>query len=184
MLPFVEELVHQWDLLDFKPSKGLYTWTNNRFGADHISARLDRFLIQSTFLQERRIISSKILPKLTFDHKPILLNLEEEENMGPIPFRFNPLWIEKKGFLETVHSAWSSPTSGSPSFVWEKKLKATKHALKTWVKKPMNTPLRHRQETVQQLSDLQDEMETKDIFNSDLEKEQATQRKTFMCFSS
>jgi hypothetical protein len=64
MLPFVEELVHQWDLLDFKPSKGLYTWTNNRVGADHISARLDRFLIQSTFLQERRIISSKILPKL------------------------------------------------------------------------------------------------------------------------
>jgi exonuclease III len=51
MLPFIEELVHQWDLLDFKPSKGLYTWTNNRVGVDHISTRLDRFLIQSTFLQ-------------------------------------------------------------------------------------------------------------------------------------
>jgi len=44
MLPFVEELVHQWDLLDFKPSKGLYTWTNNRIGIDHISARLDNLL--------------------------------------------------------------------------------------------------------------------------------------------
>jgi len=100
------------------------------------------------FLQERRIISSKILPKLTSDHIPILLNLEEEENMGPIPFRFIPLWIEKNGFIETDHLAWSSPTSGSPRFVWEKKLKATKHALKTWVKNPMNTPLGHRQETI------------------------------------
>jgi hypothetical protein len=69
-LPFVEELVHQWDLLDFKPLKGLYTWTNNRLGDDHISACLDRFLIQSSFLQERRIISTKILPKMTSDHTP------------------------------------------------------------------------------------------------------------------
>jgi hypothetical protein len=143
---------------------------------------LDIFLIQSTFLHERRIISSKILPKLTSNHKPILLILEEEENMGPIPFRFSPLWIEKKGFLETVHSAWSSSITGSPSFVWEKKLKATKYALKAWVKKPMNTPLIHIHETVQQLSDLQVEMEIKYFFNSDLEKEQGAQRKTFCAF--
>jgi hypothetical protein len=90
--------------------------------------------------------------------------------------------VEKKGFLETVHSAWSSPISGSPSFVWEHKLKATKHALKSWVKNPTNTPLSHRQEIVQQLSDLQVEMETKDIFNSDLEKEQVAQSKTFRAF--
>jgi len=46
----------------------------------------------------------------------------------------------------------------------------------------MNTPLRNIQETVQQLSDLQVEMEIKDIFNSYLEKEQATQRKTLCAF--
>jgi hypothetical protein len=102
--------------------------------------------------------------------------------MGPIPFRFSPLWIEKKAFLETVHSTWSSPISWSPSFVWDQKLKATKHALQAWVKNTMNTPLRNIQETVQQLSDLQVEMEIKDIFNSDLEKEQAAQRKTFCAF--
>ena len=67
--------------------------------------------------------------------------------------------------------------------MWEKKLKATKHALKAWVKNPINTPLRHRKETVQQLSDLQVEMEIKDILNSDLEKEQASQRKTFCAFA-
>jgi exonuclease III len=91
MIPFVEELAHQWDILNFKPMKGLYTWTNNRVGADHISAHLDHFLVQSSLLLEKRIISSKILPKLTADHKPILLQLEEEENLGPIPFQYIPL---------------------------------------------------------------------------------------------
>jgi hypothetical protein len=32
MLLFVEELVHRWDLLDFKPSKGLYAWTTIELG--------------------------------------------------------------------------------------------------------------------------------------------------------
>jgi len=47
MLAFVEELTQQWDLLDFAPVRGLYTWSNNRSGPDHIAARLDRFLVQS-----------------------------------------------------------------------------------------------------------------------------------------
>jgi exonuclease III len=77
--------------MDFKPRKGLYTWTNNRTGEEQIAARLDRFLVQSTLLLERKLISIAILPKLTSDHKPILLSIEEEENLGPISFRFSPL---------------------------------------------------------------------------------------------
>ena len=91
MLPLVKDLIQQWDLLDVKPKRGLYTWTNNRIGVDHIVARLDRFLVQSSLLLGKRLIFSKILPKLTSHHKPILLQLEEEENLGPIPFRFGPL---------------------------------------------------------------------------------------------
>ena len=87
----VEDMIQQWDIMDFKPRRGLYTWTNNRTGEEHISARLDRFLVQNTLLMERKLISTTILPKLTSDHKPILLTLEDEENLGPIPFRFSPL---------------------------------------------------------------------------------------------
>ena len=102
MIYVVEDMTQQWDLSDFKPRKGLYTWTNNKTGEDHISARLDRFLVQSTMLLERRLISTAILPKLTSNHKPILLILEEEENVGPIPFKFSPLWNGKSGFAETT----------------------------------------------------------------------------------
>ena len=130
MLSFMEELSHQWDLLDFKPAKGPYTWTNNRVGTDHISARLDRFLVQGLLLLEKMLISSKILPKLTSDHKPILLLLEEEENLGPLPFRYSPLWTERDRFMEVVHTTSSNHITGSPSYVWEKKLKLTKLNLK------------------------------------------------------
>ena len=146
---------------------------NNRAGPNHIAARLDRFLVQSSLL-DQKVITSKNLPKLTLDHKPILLQLEEEENMGPIPFRYSPLWNDKEGFKETVSSAWSTPVRGSPSFVWEQKLKATKVALKDWIKKPVKTPTTQRKESTHILENLQMEFEKKDINRTDLEEEQET----------
>ena len=182
MQPLVEELIQQWDLLDFKTKKGFYTWTNNRLGTEHISTRLDIFLLENMLLLEKKLISPKILPWFSSDHKPILLQLEEEENLGPIPSRFNPLWIEKDDFMETIMSAWSSPISRSPSYVWEQKLKATKIALKDWIKNLNNTPSCHIKETIQQLLDLQMEMERGDINTIDLEREQAAQHTSFWSF--
>eukprot|EP00253_Pinus_taeda_P027436 PITA_27436 len=91
LLPFVEDLIQQWDLLDFIPIRGLYTRTNNRTGEEHISACLDKFLVQSSLMMNNKIINTKILPKLTSDHKPIQLLLEDEEDLGPLPFRFSSL---------------------------------------------------------------------------------------------
>eukprot|EP00253_Pinus_taeda_P008759 PITA_08759 len=100
MVGVVEELAQLWDLQDFNPIQGLFTWSNNRIGKDHISARLDRFLVQSLFMN-KKIITTRILPKLSSDHKPIQLCLEDEEDLGPIPFCFSPQWIEREGFLDT-----------------------------------------------------------------------------------
>jgi hypothetical protein len=108
--------------------------------------------------------------------------LEEEENLGSIPFRFSPLWIGKEGFLETVLTVSSTPVTGSPSFLWEKKLKAMKHALKAWIKNPNNTTSSHRRETDKQLSNLQMEMERKDITKLEIDKEQVDQSKSFRAF--
>ena len=36
MFPLVEDMIQQWDLLEFKPKKGLYTWNNNKVEATHI----------------------------------------------------------------------------------------------------------------------------------------------------
>eukprot|EP00253_Pinus_taeda_P028094 PITA_28094 len=175
MLNQVEELFQRWDLLDFNPIRGIFTWTNNRLGSDHISARLDRFMVQGSIMMKKKIIITKILAKLASDHKPIQLLLEDEKDLGPIPFRFSPLWIEKEGFEETIKAAWGKPVLGSPSYVWEQKLKATKLALKNWVKKTVHPPTEQRKESVQAIQNLQTEMENIDITADLLEKETKAQ---------
>ena len=98
----VEEIIQVWDLIDFKPKLGHFTWSNHRVGVASISARLDRFLVHSSMLDGKNIISSKILPNLMSDHHPISLLIEKEEALGSIPFRFFPLWIEQVGFTYIV----------------------------------------------------------------------------------
>ena len=121
-------------------------------GVAIFSAQLDRFLVQISLLDGNILISTKILPKLTFDSHPISLLLEEEENLGPIPFRFSPIWIERDGFWETVSQAWAQFVDGSPSYVWEHKLKHTKYALKSWIKTPLTTPMSSRKESARVLA--------------------------------
>ena len=58
---WVEDIIMKWDLEDIKPSKGKFTWTNKRVGPGHIAARLDRFLVHSSFLTLGLFANSEIL---------------------------------------------------------------------------------------------------------------------------
>ena len=93
MQDYVEDLTRDWDLIDLKPKAGRFKWSNHKVGVSNISARLEIFLVHST-LMDGKIISSKILPKLTSYHHPTSLLFEFEVNLGPIPFKFIPTWIE------------------------------------------------------------------------------------------
>ena len=80
-----------WDLEDITPDSGKFTWSNKRIGPGYIAARLDRFLIHSSFLTLGLMATSKILLHYTSDHKPISLSLSPGEKLGPIPFWFSPI---------------------------------------------------------------------------------------------
>ena len=79
-------------------------------------------------------LTSKILPFGGSDHRPILLEMKNPKNLGPIPFRFSSLWANHPEFLNLVSKAWAPPVTGSPFFVWEEKLRRLKKALKDWAK--------------------------------------------------
>ena len=68
------------------------------------------------------------------DHKPNLLELSKDTNMGPIPFHFSPSWIQQESFQDLVLNVWQTPVFGSPFFVREENLRRLKRALKDWVK--------------------------------------------------
>ena len=61
-------------------------------------------------------------------------------------------------------------------------MKATKQALKDWIKKLAPTPTEQRREVVQSLQTLQTEMESKDITAELLEKEIKEQQSTYQSF--
>ena len=122
----MEEIILHWDLIDVKPKQGNYARSNRRIEENHIAAKIDRFLIQSSLLLEGKLIKSQILANLVSDHKPILLRIQEEENLDPIPFRFSPLWITLLGFLEIISTTWKILIEESYDFVWDKKLNNTK----------------------------------------------------------
>ena len=128
------------------------------------------------------LVSTKMMPNLASDHHPISLLLEEEENLGPIPVRFSPLWIEREGFWETVSQVWSQFVEGSPNFLWEQKLKHTKYTLKNWIKTPLTNPSRSRKASVHALAKLQLSMEDSDISKPQLVNKQAAQNDAFLSF--
>jgi hypothetical protein len=80
------------DLIDIKPSKGKFTWSNKRSGLGHIADRLDIFVKCFPVGRLPHPLFS-ILPWAGSDHRPISLLLSDPKNFGPIPFRFNPLWL-------------------------------------------------------------------------------------------
>jgi len=96
---WAEDVLQEWDLIDIKPSTGKFSWSNKRIGPGHIAARLDRFFIQSSFLLLGLESRMHILPCSISDHKPIKLELLAHLDLGPIPFRFSPLWVKEPLFM-------------------------------------------------------------------------------------
>ena len=128
----LEDLISLWGLTDIKPKNGKFTWSNKRAGPGHIATRLDQFLVSTTFLQKDLLLSSHIISSATSDHKPILLSFSLPTNLGPIPFRFNHLWLNNAKTLDIIHTAWNFTLSGSPSYIWESKIRVVRSSLKNW----------------------------------------------------
>jgi exonuclease III len=173
---WVEDLMSEWELEDIPPTNGKFTWSNKRLGPGHIAARLDRFLIQSSFLTIGLRETSKILPHYTSDHKPISLSLLPSSVLGPIPFRFSPLWTGQGDFLNLVQNSWNVPITGSPFYVWEEKLRRLKINLKMWAKK-LGSPLDERKRVQKTLERHQLVMEETHVTQELLNRESEIQSK-------
>ena len=84
--------------------------------------------------------------------------------------------------MDIVSNSRYTLGTGSPNYVSEQKLKATKIALKEWIKNPIDSPTSHKKQTTKQLLDLQMEMDYKDIISLEIQKEQVAQLISFYSF--
>ena len=167
----MEDLISDLDLFDIQPSKGKYRWSNKRIGVHHTTARLDRFLIHNPLLFHPLSISSKIVSWGILDLRPIALSLVKVENLGPIPFKFNPLWLDSPDFLPLISSNWSTWVDGTLVYIWEQKLKKTKKALKDWAKASFKSTKEEVERHKKNLEELHTVMENSEVHSRHLEQE-------------
>ncbi|RVW56523.1 hypothetical protein CK203_072539 [Vitis vinifera] len=124
------EVIEELALKDLPLHGGLFTWSGGLNGLSR--SRLDRFLISEDWENHFSGASQCSLPRPVSDHFPILLD-GGGTRRGPIPFRFENMWLKEEGFKELLKGWWQGFNySGSYSFILTEKLKALKIKLKEW----------------------------------------------------
>eukprot|EP00253_Pinus_taeda_P006959 PITA_06959 len=136
----MENVMHIGDLIDTTPKNRKFTWNNRRLGSHNIMERLDRFLVNISILSTFSSVNSAIFHFSASDHYPITLELKIHCNLGPLPFKFNQLWSEQQSTRNIIQHTWRQHIEGSPSFIWESKLKNVQAALRKWAKSCYKEP--------------------------------------------
>jgi len=119
--------------------------------------------VQSDLLLQDYTIKSRIIASAVSNHKPITLQFQDTPDFGPLPFKFNRLWLQEQEVWEIIAAAWRVWITGTPTFIWEHKLKLVKRALKEWVKTSYSSPSREKELLKAQLEETQSKMEVATI---------------------
>ncbi|KAL8507347.1 hypothetical protein ACS0TY_018043 [Phlomoides rotata] len=93
-------------LHDMDTSGPQYTWVTRRSNHGYMAARLDRVLVNDGFLDLWHSATATVLPRISSDHHPILLTLQETADHSIRPFRFQNMWTTHPSFLPMVSESW------------------------------------------------------------------------------
>eukprot|EP00253_Pinus_taeda_P028387 PITA_28387 len=167
----LENIMQDHDLIDVAPKNRRYTWSNHRLGKGNIMERLDRILINVTFLSSFSVGYATILPFSVSDHYPITLTLETHCSLGPIPFKYSSLWNCIPAIKEIVQNTWCQHVEGSPGHIWETKLRKTKQALKEWTKNSYKEPEEIKKEIKSKLDCIHRIIEEHDLSQESKDRE-------------
>ncbi|KAL0455507.1 UNVERIFIED_CONTAM: hypothetical protein Slati_0889900 [Sesamum latifolium] len=103
----------------------VFTWHNCSDGPRSLWKKLDRMLVNESWLA-RWPNSSYLCPTLqTSDHSPLVLRASVIRNYGRC-FRFDNYLAKLPGFIDLVRGVWEHPIVGTPMYSVTRKLKALK----------------------------------------------------------
>ncbi|KAJ9693798.1 hypothetical protein PVL29_009659 [Vitis rotundifolia] len=126
------ETVDDLELVDLPLQGGEFTW-NGGFN-NQAWARLDRFLVSQSWLDQFNGVTQIRLSRPISDHFPIVLE-GGGISRGPTPFRFENMWLKVEGFKDMVRAWWQEiEVRGSASFRLNVKMKEIKKNLRVWNK--------------------------------------------------
>ncbi|RVW82341.1 Transposon TX1 uncharacterized 149 kDa protein [Vitis vinifera] len=126
------EFVDDLELVDLTLQGGEFTWSGGL--NNQAWARLDRFLVSPSWLDQFSGVTQGRLSRPTSDHFPIVLE-GGGIRRGPTPFRFENMWLKVEGFNDIVRTWWQGiEVRGSASYRLAVKMKEIKKKLKVWNK--------------------------------------------------
>ncbi|XP_043700095.1 uncharacterized protein LOC122650777 [Telopea speciosissima] len=111
-----------------------FSWSNKRAGPARIACKLDRILVNESWLASFPSSSSNFDPPGISDYSPIALSIQPNNSFGPKPFKYFDMWSKHPSFLSIVKDAWYKPVQAfsSPLLVLARKLRNVKNTLKSW----------------------------------------------------
>lgn len=122
---FLEEI----EGLDLCYSGNFLTWWDSN-KTKPVQKKLDRALVNPSWLGSFALSHVKFLPRGLSDHCPVLVDLGTARNKLNKPFQiFNHIMAHPE-FLNIVSSAWNTTVMGDPWYIVTSKLKRVKLALK------------------------------------------------------
>ncbi|XP_026384103.1 uncharacterized protein LOC113279643 [Papaver somniferum] len=124
----VRNFVQQLGLIDLGYSGADTTWSNHHSGDDHVSARLDRALVNNRWINHYTNSHLQHLVHVASDHSPILLHTVPSATKHS-PFKLYKCWFNMDSCTDTIARSCQQQFFGSPSFQFSCKLKLTRTRL-------------------------------------------------------
>ena len=109
-----------------------YTWSNGRKGRFSIQRRLDRVIVNPSWIIAASISNVSTLTKLRSDHYPLLFQFNNQHTQHNSTFKFLKVWTEHPDCINIIKQSWNTHITGCPMYVLTQKLKLLKENLKTW----------------------------------------------------
>lgn len=129
-------MIGSLNIIDVKPTNGVFTWNNQICGDEIILERLDRFLVSCYSMNNRWITSSKILDWRDSDHWPIRLSITSFSVTKNPSFKFQLMSLRDISLPDLTLDWWHEgmPAHGTTMFTFNKRLEHVNYMLKRWNK--------------------------------------------------
>ncbi|KAL5572537.1 hypothetical protein UlMin_022134 [Ulmus minor] len=138
------------------PSQGLkYTWSNGRGASQEIKAKLDRGVANADWWNLFPNADMKVLPQVSSDHSPVVLNSKGCSSFARRPFRFKAIWTRDSRSHWIVEHAWAKGFHPNPSTRFYRSLYHTRRSLSFWNKYQFGKVQLHIKVTKQALAECQ-----------------------------
>ncbi|XP_020259679.1 uncharacterized protein LOC109836222 [Asparagus officinalis] len=122
--------IENCNLSHLKALGSFFTWNNKQDHATRVWCRLDRALVNDSWIQIHNSSHVEFLLPNFSDHSPAVVSIYEDDLQRKKPFKFFKMWTNHINFLPTVSATWNKKIEGYSMFSVVTKLKLLRDDLK------------------------------------------------------